>query len=134
MESKEILNSMKSTLANLRVAEHEMCRPHEDVMAMSVCFNARQSMMEMMKLYLLSNSVNPVEWNSLDDLLIQCNILDEQFSSIDLSEVGCKSCNKKNFHGVYCISTDKVSECMGVANKLKFIILEKMNINENEIN
>ena len=56
METNEILTSLKKALAGLEIAEFEMNRPHEDVVSMSVCYGARQSLISLLQLYL------EVEW------------------------------------------------------------------------
>ena len=58
MATNEVKKSMKDALSELRIAEFELNRPHEDVVSMSVCYSARHSLNSLLRTYLMSNNVD----------------------------------------------------------------------------
>ena len=133
MITNEIRNSLKHVLTQLHHVEHELNRPHEDAVALSVCLGARKAISELMNIFLLSNSVTNNENKNLDTLLTECKKIDSQFSTIDLSKIVCKEMNTTECDGKYCLDTKNVSDCFVVANKLKTIVLNKLAISESEL-
>src|ERR1035437_792912 len=134
MVTIEIRNSLKQALTELRIAEHELNRPHEDVVTLSVCYSARHSMNPLLRLFLLSNDIDHNEEKSLSELHAQCVKIDKEFSSIDISTINCNELNRTERDGKYCMTIDKVHECVVLANRFKTIILNKLKINESEMN
>ena len=134
MVTNEIRNALKQAITELRIAEFELNRPHEDVVTMSVCYSARHSLVTMLRLFLMSKDVDQNPGNSLKSLLNQCCIIDDQFSKISLSEILCNELDHEACDGKYCLTVDKVNECVTVTNKFKTLVLEKMKINESEMN
>ena len=133
MITNEIRNSLKNVLTQITLVEHELNRPHEDVVALTVCLGARKTISELMNIYLLSNSVDSNVNKSLDALLNECKKIDAQFEQIDLSKIVCKEMNTTECDGKYCLDPKNVSDCVIVANKLKAIVLNKLAISESEL-
>ena len=133
MITNEIRNSLKNVLSQITLVEHELNRPHEDVVALTVCLGARKTISELMNIYLLSNSVASNVNKSLDALLNECKKIDAQFEQIDLSKIVCKEMNTTECDGKYCLDPKNVSDCVIVANKLKAIVLNKLAISESEL-
>ena len=111
MITNEIRHSLKHVLTQLHHVEHELNRPHEDVVTLTVCLGARRSISELMNVFLLSNAVTNNEHKSLDALLSECKKFDAQFSTIDLSKIVCKEMNTKECDGKYCLETENVRDC-----------------------
>lgn len=133
MERNEIYNSLKEVAKHLRIAENELSRPNEDVVTLSVCLASRRSVNTLMETFLKANSAEKFENNSLDELLSQCKKIDKQFETVDLSKVACKEKNTSECDGKYCLSHERVSDCVNVANQLMAIVLNKLSIKESEI-
>ena len=134
MVSTEVFNSLKEALTELRIAEYELNRPEEDVVTMSVCYSARHSLNSLLRTYLMSNNLNPNESKNSRELLDQCIALDKQFSTVHISALQCNSINHEACDGKYCMSVDKVTECLTAANQAKAIVLEKLKLKESELN
>jgi uncharacterized protein (DUF4213/DUF364 family) len=134
MVSTEVISSLKEALTELRIAEFELNRPHEDVVAMSVCYSARLSLNSLLRTYLLSNNQDPNLGKSSRELLEKCISIDGKFSAIPISALQCNSINHEACDGKYCMSVDKVSECLNAANQAKEIVLETLKIKESELN
>jgi len=133
MMTNEIHTSLKNVLSQISLVEQELNRPHEDVVALTVCLGARKTISELMNIYLLSNSIANNENKSLDKLLNECKKIDTQFEQIDLSKIVCKEMNTTECDGKYCLDPKNVSDCVVVANKLKTIVLNKLAISESEL-
>ena len=133
MMTNEIHTSLKNVLSQISLVEQELNRPHEDVVALTVCLGARKTISELMNIYLLSNSIANNENKSLDNLLNECKKIDTQFEQIDLSKIVCKEMNTTECDGKYCLDPKNVSDCVVVANKLKTIVLNKLAISESEL-
>jgi hypothetical protein len=133
MVKSKIKNSLKKVVTELKTAETEINRPHEDVVTLSVCLTARQSMSSMMRIFMLSNSINHVDGQSIFNLLDQCKTIDKQFESIDLSKMQCKGMNTSECANKYCLSLQNASDCIAIANQLKLLVMNKLQFSESEI-
>lgn len=133
MVTTEIKNSLKQALTELKIAEYELNRPNEDVVTLSICLTARQSMSAMLRLFLLSKSINHNAGKSLCNLLNQCKKVDTQFESIELSKILCNELSQSECENKYCLSTQNVTDCITVANRIKLIVLNRLKLNESEI-
>ncbi|MHB8258806.1 MAG: hypothetical protein ACYDCN_01765 [Bacteroidia bacterium] len=133
MVATEIKKSLKQSIVELKIAEYELHRPNEDVVTMSVCLTARQSMSKMLRLFLLSKSINHNAGRSLCNLLIQCKKVDKQFESIKLSKVLCNELSQADCENKYCLSNASVTNCIEVANQIKVLVLQKLKLSESEL-
>ena len=131
MATNEIIRSVQTTLEELKSAEHELNRPKEDVVTLSVCIRIRKALTAMMKLYLMDKGIKYNKNGSLNETLTCCILADKQFENIDLSAINCSNNDESECEGMHCQSTNKVSECIDVANKFKVLLLKKMNIKDN---
>lgn len=128
MITNDIINQVKQTITQLESVEEELNRPLEDVVTLSACYNVRHSMMTMMNLYLQNHSITFQEEKSLEDLLARCIALDNQFATVDLKKIACKEHENAACTSQYCLSTDKVTDCLVAANQIKGLIIDKLNI------
>ena len=133
MVTTEIKKSLKQSIVELKIAEYELHRPNEDVVTMSVCLTARQSMSKMLRLFLLSKSINHNAGRSLCNLLIQCKKVDTQFESIKLNKVLCNELSQGDCENKYCLSNVSVTNCIEVANQIKVLVLQKLKLSESEL-
>jgi hypothetical protein len=133
MITADIRHSLTQVLSQLNYVEHELNRPHEDVVALIVCLGARKTISELMNIYLMSNSVNDNHQKNLGALLNECKKFDAEFETIDLSKIVCNEMNTAECEGKYCLDPKNVNDCMIVANKLKAIVLNKLAISESEL-
>lgn len=128
MQTNEIIDSLEKTLNGLKDLENELYRPKEDVVTLSVCFSVRQSMMDMLRLYLIGKSVKHDEDTNLNDLLLHCQAIDDQCANIDFSGIKCKDELNASCSGDCYISPEKVTDCVVIANQLKLLIVDKLKV------
>lgn len=134
MITPEIIDSLKAALTELRIAEIEMNRPHEDVVSMSGCYSARHSLNSLLRTYLMSVNADPNAGKSLRELLDMCVAKDARFSKLNINDVLCNTIHHEVCDGKYCMSVEKVNECVTAANHAKEIVLENLKIKESELN
>ncbi|NBC09053.1 MAG: hypothetical protein GVY26_17830 [Bacteroidetes bacterium] len=105
----------------VRFADEEIQRAEEDVITHSVCFNARQSIINYLASFLHRQGVEPVKPVTMAGLLEQCQNIDGRFNLIDISEFGCKHDDKPE---AYCLGVDKVADCLRIAKQTRAIAVE----------
>lgn len=133
MVSIEIRGLIKQAVNELKIAEYELNRPNEDIVTVSVCLTARQCMNSLLRLFLLSRSINHNEGKSMQNLLDQCKKIDSQFATVDVSKIACNELDHAACENKYCLATESVTACVAAANKLKTMVLAKLNLNETEL-
>lgn len=133
MVTTKIKDSLKQAITDLKIAEYESNRPEEDMVTLSVCLTARQTMNEMLRLYLLSQNINHNAGKSMSDLLNQCKAIDKKFDAIDVSKILCNNLNHSECENKYCLSTENVSNCMAAAQQVKSIVLDSLELAEKEL-
>lgn len=133
MLSGDYKDLIKETLSQLKYAEGELNRPSMDVVSISVCNSSRESMKGIMRVYLLSKGINIEMKKSIRDFLDHCIETDKDFASIDMACIGCQSMDQKACENKYCMAYNEVDACLTVANKIKDMVIKKMNIKESSL-
>jgi hypothetical protein len=135
MITTEIRSSLQKTLSELKIAEREMDRPIEDVMTLSICYTARNSMENLMHAYLSSkNKENDKDKDKgLQDLLAKCREIDPKFKKISLKKIRCTGLSHSQCQDKYCLEHKTVAHCMAVANELKALVLKELELNEHDL-
>ena len=128
MITNEISSSLKQAFYELQNAETELNRPLEDVVTLSACQAVRNSMKQIMHIYLKTHAVAAKEGASLSELLDSCIRLNSSFSGIDVTNIECKG-DHANCNGKYCLSIESVAGCLNAANRLKDLIWWELKLN-----
>ena len=122
MITQEIIESLKKAYKDLFNAENELSRPMEDVVTLSACQSVRNSMKQIMELYLMAHNISFDPNGSLSNLLDKCVAANQAFIGVDITDIECKGDNHKECNGKYCLSVEAVSHCLSAAKRLKEII------------
>lgn len=125
MKKEDFTAKLEQLIAEIAKAEEEIYRPMEDVVTLSVCYKVRNSISEMLKLYLDKISVKYSNSDNLDHLFSICTANGKEFESVEISKVYCKNENEESCNDKYCLGVNKVAECINVANQLMEVILKK---------
>jgi hypothetical protein len=104
----------------LKDAKQELERSQEDVVVPMVCFNTRLSISNYLRGFLLAHGSLPVFPLTLEHLLAQCRHHDAAFHKLDFSSIECRH---EDDDESYCLSTDKVEECVVIAEQTREIVL-----------
>ena len=126
MKKNKIAENINKLIIELENTKEEINRPLEDVVTLSVCFKVRNSITEILKLFLDSISVKYKKENSLEQLFSICKNSTKGFDNIDISKVYCNNETNTNCNDKYCQSINKVAECISVAERLNEVIINKI--------
>ena len=132
MATPDIRKTLKHALADLSIGQFELNRPSDHSVTMTVCMTVRQAMHLFLRAYLQSQSLPADANKSLVSLLKQCQKADKQFEAVSLARVSCNDLNQRECESEYCLTAENVTACMDVANKIKSLVLNKLNISESE--
>ena len=130
MITKEISNSLKQACQELLNAETELNRPMEDVVTLSACQSVRNSMKQIMEIYLTGQSVEIKGNASLHDLHDSCLKINRSFADVDLSNIECKGTDHAHCDGKYCLTIENVNNCITAANQLKSLVWQELKVTD----
>ncbi len=128
MISPEIQNALKVACKELIIAENELYRPHEDVVTLSACQVVRNSMKQIMHIYLSAHKVDTKADAGLNELLELCKNVNQAFLTVDMSNIECKGLDHSHCDGKYCLSIENVSCCIAAGNQLKKLVCEEFSV------
>ncbi len=120
MDKQDITTLIREADRMLQAADQEMMRSEEDAITHTVCFNARQSLINYLIVFLRNNGVLPEAPATMAGLLTQCRGIDGRFDLISLDNIHCRF---ESDHQDYCLSVDQVDECLVVAKQTRDIVL-----------
>lgn len=102
----------------LQRALEEVNRPAEDVACLAVCKGTKLSMDNFLKAFLLKNNIDPESLKTIRDRYEKCLIIDPSFKAIDIYLLECIDEEKCSMNE-YCLSVEKVNECIVIAENLR---------------
>lgn len=111
-------------IQKLREANDELCRPAEDVVRSMVCRNSHDAIERYLKGFLVLNSFNPNNEESIDGLYQQCKRINTNFEEIHLSGFQCNAHKEESrFHN----DPSELTRCFDIADSLDtFLRREKI--------
>lgn len=99
----------------LKSAKEELFKPAEDIVSYSVCKNAQFAIENFLKGFLTKNNIELQPDETIASLYDKCLSIDKNFTSVDLSAIGCKN------HAIdsrYCSDVNTVSSCFDTADSI----------------
>ena len=114
--------TLNEALHNLELARIEMFRPEEEVVSFSACHYSRISIRRFLEAFLEQKNIAFKSEESNANLLERCKKINPVFSELDVSVMECR--DEKGCGETYCLSVEKVKECLVLAEKLKKVMLE----------
>ena len=105
----------KEASKKLKSAKEELFKPAEDIVSYSVCKNAQFAIENFLKGYLTKNNIELQQNETIGSMYDKCVGIDKNFTSIDLSAIGCKN------HAIdsrYCSEINSVSACFDTADSI----------------
>ena len=112
-------------LANEMMADVEwrMNRTRDGVLTHAACFNARQSIFNYLRGYLLVNDIAPNEPATLVSLWSQCKQIDSNFDQLDLAPIQCRDAVHRND---LCLDRNQVNECWNIAKMTRTLVSKEL--------
>lgn len=105
----------KEATKKLNEAKAELFKPAEDFVSYSVCKNSQFAIENYIKGYLISHKVKLDGNETIAILYDKCLSIDKNFSTIDLSAIGCKN---HPIDSRYCTEINSVSACFDTADSI----------------
>ncbi len=115
-------------MEDLKVVEHEMTLPREEVATSAVCFHCQQFVEKVLKAYLTLKNVDFGKTHNLEYLLELCKKQDKDFEKIDVGNLTFYAVNVRYPDEFYIPSYEEARECYELAKKIKDFIETKLNI------
>ena len=133
MESASLRESLNSALKALRAAEDEMNRPDEDVVTPCSCHFTRLALNGFLRAFLAGHRTMPEILSDSDELLALCSSIDPQFESVNLSSFVCRIREgEPSNDDLFCLSVDKVSDCLRTTREVRDMVLQKLKLRESD--
>ncbi|NUM32577.1 MAG: hypothetical protein HUU47_09685 [Bacteroidetes bacterium] len=126
MKKKEIVLKLNQLITEVETAEDELCRPFEDVVSLSVCHRVRNSISEILKLFLDFKSIKYNDNENVEQLYNLCAERDKEFKNVDISSVYCKYENHNSQVNQCSVGVGEVENCTKIAKQLMELILNKI--------
>ena len=126
MEKQKAKQLLTEADALLVEANAESQRSSSAVVTHMVCGSTRKIMHDYLSSYLIEKGGDPEKCESLAGLLEQCLELDPRFEKVDLGTLDVCYREKCDNESVYCLSVEKVSNCLLVANQTKSLIYDEI--------
>jgi len=120
MQNPKFDTILKQADSLLNSATEELKNAENELVTYQACNNSRESIRKYLTSFLLKNKIEPVEPVTLAGLLDQCKTVDKRFALIDLSNILCRH---DATYDDYCLDTQKVNQCLKVAEQTRKIIL-----------
>ena len=115
---------------DLRVAEHELSLPTDEIITDAVCFHCQQAVEKFLKAYLASKNVDFGKTHNLEYLVELCAKADPEFKSIPLGNLSFYAVEIRYPDEFYIPSLDEASESFQIAVNVKSFVFKKLGINE----
>lgn len=120
MSTIEIKAKLEQAHRFLDSAKIEMNRPAEDVVSYMVCRSVRNSVANYLMSYLLKKEVMFNDEESVEELLIKCKQINDDFNEIDLSAITFT----KDYE--YSAEIDQMDKCIDLAINTKNLVTNKL--------
>ena len=128
MISESIIESLKEAANLLDKSDAELMRPPEDVVTLSVCRNAQNAMVKMLQQYLAAHDAQIIADAHLDAMFSECLKINPNFRTVDMANMNCKDAHHEAVQQHYCLSLESVNCCRYIAQDIKSIIWEELQI------
>jgi hypothetical protein len=109
-------NNIERAHELLEEAQNEMFKAEEDLVAMKVCHNARQSINKYLEAFLLHHGVEPTSDDN-ELLLEQCKKIEPRFHTISAGDHQCKQ-------GEFCTDINRLENCLAFAKNIRNVVID----------
>ncbi|MGH7792379.1 MAG: HEPN domain-containing protein [Thermodesulfobacteriota bacterium] len=115
---------------DLKVAEHELGLPKEDIITDAVCFHCQQAVEKFLKAYLASKNLDFGKTHNLEYLIELCFKNDPEFKSIVLGNLSFYAVEIRYPDEFYTPSLNEAEESFQIAIDVKNFVLKKLGIDK----
>ena len=120
MQSPKFDTILKQADILFQSATEDLKNQEEDFNTYQACNDSRESIRKYFTSFLLKNHVELNQPVTLASLFNQCKAIDKKFALIDMS---CILCRHDSEYDDFCLSVEKVTPCLKVAEQTRKIAL-----------
>lgn len=128
MINEEIEEWINKANSDLKIVEHELQLPEEEIVKDAVCFHCQQSVEKYLKAFLISNKKEIIRTHDISYLLHQCSSIDKDFSNIEIKEISTFGVDIRYPADLYMPSIEEVKFYYALAKQIKDLIFKKLRI------
>jgi HEPN domain-containing protein len=112
---------------DLKVAEHELRQPTDEIITDAICFHCQQAVEKLLKAYLASKNIDFGKTHNLEFLLERCLEIDPDFREVDVGNLSFYAVEIRYPDEFFIPSIAEAKECFIIASKDKDFLLKKIN-------
>ncbi len=116
-----------------KVVVHEMNLPEKEIVSSIVCFHCQQFVEKVFKAYLVLKGIEFARTHNLEFLKEICAKEDKDFDTLELGDLTTYAVEIRYPEKFLSLSSEKAKECFEIAKKVKNFILQKLQIDEKDI-
>ena len=126
MLDEYIENWLKKAESDLKIVDHELKLPEDEVVKDLVCFHCQQAVEKYLKAFLIFHEVEFPRTHNIEFLLEQSAKIDRDFSGIDIDELSDFGVNIRYPDDYYIPEINEVRFYYDLAKRIKSLVLEKI--------
>ena len=121
---------LKSVTGAYQLISHELSRPKEDVVGISVCGTTKSAIEKVLTLYLESKGIKNPEAETMNELMNLCIRKNKKFQQFDISTLSCRCESSKDNSLSYCLGVEKINSCYSLLVEIKDFVFKELKISE----
>jgi len=134
MINENIKKWIVKALEDLRIAQHEIAFPDDEISTSPVCFHCQQVVEKLLKAYLISKGIEFSKTHDLEHLLHLCERADGKFGNLHVANLTFYAVEARYPDEFYIPTVDEVRECLGIALLFKNFVPRKLGMDEKDVN
>jgi HEPN domain-containing protein len=111
---------------DLKVAEHEMAAPKDELVTEAVCFHCQQAAEKYPKAYLVRRSVDFGKTHNLEYLIELCSKQDEEFRMLGVGNLTFYAVEVRYPDEFYTPSVEEARESIEIAKRVQKFVTKKI--------
>ncbi len=120
--SKQSMKLYQKASDELLMINQTLKNSELDHMSFLVCQSVKECMTDFLNCFLLIKKGERSHSKNLNDLVVECSAIDEQFKQLDLRWLSCGNHDFKKAGNVFCSSAQHTQVCIWIANGIKKVL------------
>ncbi len=113
-------------LEDMKIIEHELAQPENEVVTAGVCFHSQQAVEKFLKVYLISKRVDFGRTHDLRFLLNLCIEQDKEFEVLNIGNLTFYAVEGRYPDEFYVPSIEEAKKCAKISSNVKNFVLRKL--------
>ena len=133
MSDKYVKKWLTKASNDLKVAEHVLASPKDEVITDAVCFHAQQAAEKFLKAYLVTRNVDFGKTHNLEFLVELCAKVDNEFNDVDVGNLTFYAVEVRYPDEFYTPTIEEAQNSIKIAKKIEAFILDKLKLKREDI-